>query len=309
MDPSVLAGIAVGLVAAFLQSCSYLVSGRYVRVSGRAAWTLLAPSFLIMGVFALALLPLVWPAGGAGAVRWGPAVGCAAASMAFCIAANGSMFFLLKHVDASRSSPLLALKVPMLAAFATFALGRPCTPMQWTGVALVAVAAALLAGAGRRMTLPAWGWLLATCAGYSAADLLIVRTFEVVAPAFPDTLRRTLFSLALIYVSGGLLAAAAAPFVPRFRPDEWRRHALPFAVAWFAAMVVLYFCFALCGVVLGNIVQSTRGLVSVALGWFIARAGRTELEERVGAGVFARRVLAALLTLAAVALYALGARP
>ena len=303
---NVAAGLAAGFAAAFLQSCSYLVSARYVRESGRAAWTLLPPSFALMGLGALALLPLAWPAGGAAAVAWRPALAAAALSTLFCLAANAAMFFLLKHLDSSRASPLLAVKVPMLAAFYAFGLGRSCSAAQWLGVALVVAAAALLAGAGRRISRAAWGWLLATCAGYCVADWYIVRTFDAVAPAFPDLFGRSLFALALIYVVTGAASVALLPLAPRFPAADWRRHALPYAALWFSAMVVLYACFASCGLVLGNIVQSTRGLISVALGWFVARAGRTDLEERVGAAVFARRVFAALLLVAAVALYAAG---
>ena len=149
-------------------------------------------------------------------------------------------------------------------------------------------------------------WLLATCAGYCIADWYIVRTFDAVAPAFPDLFGRSLFALALIYVVTGAASVALLPLSPRFPAADWRRHALPYAVLWFGAMIVLYVCFAACGLVLGNIVQSTRGLISVALGWFVARAGRTDLEERVGLAVLARRVFAALLLVAAVALYAAG---
>ena len=223
-----------------------------------------------------------------------------------CLAANAAMLFLLKHLDSSRASPLLAVKVPMLAAFYAFGLSRPCSAAQWFGVALVVAAAALLAGAGRRISRAAWGWLLATCAGYCIADWYIVRTFDAVAPAFPDLFGRSLFALALIYVVTGAASVALLPFSPRFPAADWRRHALPYAVLWFGAMIVLYVCFAACGLVLGNIVQSTRGLISVALGWFVARAGRTDLEERVGLAVLARRVFAALLLVAAVALYAAG---
>ena len=300
------AGLAAGFAAAALQSCSYLVSARYVRESRRQAWTLLPPAFALMGLGAIALLPATWPAGGAAAVPWRPALAAAGLSTLFCLAANAAMFRLLRLVDSSRASPLLAAKVPMLAAFYSFGLGRPCTAAQWCGVALVVAAAALLAGAGRRISRSGWGWLLATCAGYCVADWYIVRTFEAVAPAFPGFAGRSLFSLALIYLVTGAASLALLPFVPRFPAAEWRRHALPYAALWFLAMVALYGCFAACGLVLGNIVQSTRGLVSVGLGWLVARTGRTDLEERVGAGVVARRVLAALLLVAAVALYAAG---
>ena len=103
-------------------------------------------------------------------------------------------------------------------------------------------------------------------------------------------------------------AAFAMPFCPPLPRAGWLRWAAPYAAVWFVAMAALYACFALCGIVLGNIVQNTRGLLSIALGWLVARAGRTDLEERVSRAVLARRVAAAALLLAAVALYALGGR-
>ena len=299
-------GLAVGFLAAFLQSCSYLVSARYVRRSGRPSWTLLPPSYLLMAPAAFALAAAMLPFA-EGPVPFAAAFVPAALSMAFCLAANAAMFRLLKGVDASLASPLLGLKVPMLAAFYTFALARPCTGMQWVAVALVLAATAALAVAGRRLSAASWGWLLATCAGFSASDWLIGETFDAVAPVFPDFGPRALFSLGYIYVVSGGAAVLALPFCPPMPRGGWLRWAAPYAGVWFTAMSALYACFALCGIVLGNIVQNTRGLISIALGWAVARAGRTELEERVTPAVVARRIAAALLLLAAVALYALGA--
>ena len=303
---SVPAGIAVGFLAALLQSCSYLVSARYVRLSGRPAWTLLPPAYLLMAPAALALAAATLPLA-QGPVPWRAALVPAAASVAFCLGSNAAMFKLLKSVDASLASPMLGLKVPMLAAFYTFALARPCTGAQWAAVALVIAATAALAVAGRRLSRASWGWLLATCAGFSAADWLIGETFDAVAPAFPSFGPRALFSLGFMYVLSAVPAAVALPFCPPLPRAGWLRWAAPYAAVWFAAMVALYACFATCGVVLGNIVQNTRGLISIALGWFVARAGRTDLEERVSRAVLVRRVVAAALLLAAIALYALGA--
>ena len=131
-----------------------------------------------------------------------------------------------------------------------------------------------------------------------------MRTFDAVAPVCPGLFGRSVFALAVIYAVSGAAALALMPAVPRFSGRDWLRHALPYAAVWFGAMVVLFACFASCGLVLGNIVQSLRGLVSVVLGWLVARSGRTDLEEKVPAGTVARRVLAALLVVAAVALYA-----
>lgn len=306
MSPAVPAGIAVGFLAALLQSCSYLVSARYVRLSGRPAWTLLPPSYLLMAPAAAAVVAATLPLA-QGAVPWRAALAPAAWSVVFCLGANATMFQMLRSVDASLASPLLGLKVPMLAAFYTFALARPCTAAQWIAVGLVLAATAALAFAGRRLTRAGWGWLLATCAGFSLADWLIGETFAAVAPAFPSFGPRAIFSLGFIYLVSGAAAALAMPFCPRLPRAGWLRWAAPYAAVWFAAMAALYACFATCGIVLGNIVQNTRGLLSIALGWLVARAGRTDLEERVPPAVLARRVAAAALLLAAIALYALGA--
>ena len=301
------AGIAVGFLAAFLQSCSYLVSARYVRLSGRPAWTLLPPSYLLMAPAAAAVVAATLPLA-QGPIPWRAAFAPAFWSMACCVVANATMIQMLRSVDASLASPMLGLKVPMLAAFYTFALARPCTALQWAAVGLVLAATAALAFAGRRLGRAGWGWLLATCAGFSLSDWLIGETFAAVEPAFPSFAPRAIFSLGYIYLVCAGAAAFAMPFCPPLPRAGWLRWAAPYAAVWFVAMAALYACFALCGIVLGNIVQNTRGLLSIALGWLVARAGRTDLEERVSRAVLARRVAAAALLLAAVALYALGAR-
>ena len=96
------AGLAIGLLAAFLQSCSYVVSASYARGSGKPAWTLLAPSFAAMGVFAAALMPFAWPDAGAPRPDWPRLLPFAAACILMCMAGNGAMFFLLRRVDSSR---------------------------------------------------------------------------------------------------------------------------------------------------------------------------------------------------------------
>ena len=301
------AGLAIGLLAAFLQSCSYVVSASYARGSGKPAWTLLAPSFAAMGVFAAALMPFAWPDAGAPRPDWPRLLPFAAACILMCMAGNGAMFFLLRRVDSSRASPLLALKVPILAVAGVAATGRNCTAAQWCAVALVVLSAFLLAGAGRRVTAGAWAWLLAACASFCASDGFITASCGACSASFGGSVARySIFAACVIYVAGGLfsLAALAAQGLPPRR--VWIRWALPYAVFWFLAMIALFVCFALCGLVLGNIVQSARGLVSVALGWAIARSGRTGLEENVPASVVARRTAAALLVVAAMALYAAG---
>ncbi len=60
------------------------------------------------------------------------------------------------------------------------------------------------------------------------------------------------------------------------------------------------------GVVYGNIVQSTRGVISVALGAAVAAAGFVHLEERMSRKLFARRLIAAAIMALAIAMFHLG---
>ena len=65
-------------------------------------------------------------------------------------------------------------------------------------------------------------------------------------------------------------------------------------------------CFSLSGVVLGTIAQSTRGLISVAFGWFLVRHGFADLERETSVSAFIRRAAAAVLIVLAMALYIVG---
>ena len=83
-----------------------------------------------------------------------------------------------------------------------------------------------------------------------------------------------LVGAALTYLVCG---AFALPFAFRREARAWQvwSLAIPCAVAWFTAMCCLYASFAAIGVVFGNIVQATRGLMSVGLGWAMAHIGHT----------------------------------
>ena len=72
-------------------------------------------------------------------------------------------------------------------------------------------------------------------------------------------------------------------------------------------MLLLFGCFQAVDVVFGNILQSTRGLISIVLGAGLAGAGMVHLEKKVSRGVFWRHMAAAMLMSAAIVLYAKGA--
>ena len=79
--------------------------------------------------------------------------------------------------------------------------------------------------------------------------------------------------------------------------------ALQYAAAWLGSMVALYACFGTVGVVFGNILQSTRGIMAVVAGALLAQLGWHDLEDRVDRATLLRRLAAAGLMTAAITLF------
>ncbi len=217
----------------------------------------------------------------------------------FYLIAQLGLFSVLRHVESSRVAPLLGTKVLVLAFLSVLLTRQGLHPLQWAAVCLSAGAVWLLNEAGGRVPPRCLAWLGLTVLGYCLSDLsigVLVKRLADVEPWPP------MVGTAFSYL---LCAVATLPFV--FRRDVlnvqvWTL-AAPYAAAWFAAMCLLYASFGLIGVVFGNIVQSTRGVMSVAIGWAIAHVGHTHLESHVPRAVFWRRAVGALLMMAAVALY------
>lgn len=203
-------------------------------------------------------------------------------------------------------SPLLSLKI-LLLAFANLALGlESYTCVQWVGIGLSLTAAVLLSKAGRAVPLVGYAWLLFTCASYSTSDYFVRVQFPIFTP-YLSFVHASIVITLLSYATGGVFGVLALPFSGKYPRRVWTHYALPFALAWLAAMMFLFSCFGLIGIVHGNIVQSTRGLISIGIGYLLARAGHVHIERSVDRRTMVRRLAAALLMLLAVALFSLGA--
>ena len=100
----------------------------------------------------------------------------------------------------------------------------------------------------------------------------------------------------------GAIGLAILPWSGAKQHGDWR-YALPWAVAWLAAMLFLFGCFDRIGVIFGNILQATRGIMSIVLGVAVAALGHLRLEQKVSRGVLVRRIVAAALMFTAIALY------
>jgi uncharacterized membrane protein len=303
-----IAGVLTGLGAAGCQSLSYILGKRVVRDRAGGSVRLLVYAHAWMGLFSLLALPWLWPGAmpPARALAWP-----LAATTLFYLGGQASLFKALARSDASRVSPLLGLKIVLLALISALALGATFSGAQWTAVGIAALAAVCLSRAGGALPKASLGWILLACANFSLSDLHIKMLVDLLqSPAGgPGLVRASAFGAGLSYALSGLFAGGAfCLWRARLRPADralWRG-SLPFALAWFAAMFFLFTTFGLIGPVYGNIVQSTRGLISTGLGFLLARAGFVHLEARVGPRAWLYRAGAAALMIGAIALFGLG---
>ena len=303
-------GVVAGLAAAGFSAVSYLVSRHYglgQRALGRkgAALRLLAVSHLLMAAVCIPLTWAAWPATSPPVQLF---AGPLAASVGFYLLGQTSLFAALKRVEASRMAPLLGLKIVMLAVIVSFVLGHVLDTRQWLAVAL-SVAAAVMLQVGRgAVPIGAFGFVLSCCLSFAISDIFIIRLIDglqagaMTSSVAISRLHAGGLAMALTY---GLCGLLFVPLVVGLRPytrTDWVA-AAQYASAWLLSMVGLYCCFGLVGVVFGNILQSTRGVMSVALGAALAHFGWHELEQRVDRVTLLRRLAAALLMTAAIALY------
>lgn len=301
-------GVAAGLLAAISSAVSYLISRHHVSEGGSSR-RLLVLAHALMGGACLPVAWLLWPAGLPADRAWvGPLLG----SSCCYLAGQAVVFSALARADASRVAPLLGLKIAMLACIVSFTPGEPLDRRQWLAVALSLVAALMLQhGGGMRPS--AVGFTLAACVAFAFSDLFIVALIDGLqqtasAARMPlGRLEAGFLAMLVTYAACGLLAAASLAAHPGLRPTQRRDWlaAARYACMWLLGMAGLYTCFGLVGVVFGNILQSTRGMMSIAIGAALAHAGWHALETRVDRRTLVRRLVAAGLMTAAIALYVL----
>jgi drug/metabolite transporter (DMT)-like permease len=294
-------GIAAGLASGALNAVAFLISRHHATTSPGGGQRLLVMAHVVMGAVCLPLVWLLWPPDGVGVADCLPPL---AGSIGCYLASQAALLASLKRADASRVVPLLGLKIVMLALLVTFLLRTPLDARQWFAVGASVVAAAVLQG--RRDPVPAAviALMLAACLGFAAADLLIVRLIDAVHAAAPGRSRLWASGLALAatYASCGLLALPFVAITGPRRAGEWWA-ATWYGAVWLGGMAALYACFGLLGPVFGNVLQSSRGVLAVVFGAALAHRGWHELEQRVDRATLVRRVAAALLMTAAIAVY------
>jgi drug/metabolite transporter (DMT)-like permease len=311
-------GVVAGLAAAAASAVSYLISRHHGRSAG-ASLRLLLLAHVVMGIACLPLIAWLWPAQMPSPARWLPFL---VGSAACYLGGQAVVFAALRRMPASRLAPLLGLKIVMLAVIVSFLPGVPLDARQWAAVALSVVAAALLRPAGDKG--PAAGLagglgiVLLGCLLFAVSDLCIVGLIDGLqrdglqgdgsqglGSQGLGRLHAGGLAMAITYAVCGAAAASGLRWAGPRDSRDWTA-AGQYAAAWLGGMVALYCCFGTVGALFGNVLQSTRGLMAVAIGPVLAHAGWHDLEERVDRATFARRLAAAALMTAAIAIYAAG---
>ncbi|MEM9882412.1 MAG: EamA family transporter [Planctomycetota bacterium] len=298
-------GITLGLLAAMGHSLAYLATRWFTKDRGRPLRHLLVIAHVIMGLVSAAALVALWPEDLGFEASWLLRL---TGLVGFFVVAQVSLLSTLPMVDASRVAPLLGFKTVVLAVIAV-AMGESIGGLQWAGVALAVAAAWVLNDVGGRLPWRVTVLVALACVSYGIADTFILGTVREVQRLTGDhsVLGAPVFVAASVYTAVGLIAAAFLPAARRAPAAAWR-DAMPYAAIWLLTMVVLYGTFAAVGTVLGSILQSFRGLISIVLGIALAAAGWQHLEQKHGWATQLRRIGAALLMCGAVALYVLGGR-
>jgi drug/metabolite transporter (DMT)-like permease len=301
-------GVAAGLAAAAASAVSYLISRHHGRSAG-ASLRLLLLAHVVMGIACLPIAWLLMPAQMPPAAQW---LAPLAGSAACYLGGQAVVFAALRRMPASQLAPLLGLKIVMLAVIVSFLPGEPLDARQWCAVALSVGAATLLRPATDPRTsrdrTGGIGIVLAGCLLFAVSDLCIVGLIDGLQGSGAsrlDRLRAGGLAMAITYAVCGVAAACGLPWAGPRDSRDWTA-AGQYAVAWLGGMVALYCCFGAVGAVFGNVLQSTRGLMAVAIGPVLAHTGWHELEERVDRATFVRRLAAAVLMTAAILLYAIG---
>ncbi|QSH40570.1 DMT family transporter [Lentisphaerota bacterium ZTH] len=297
-------GVACGLMCALCQCASYMFSKKFTRDKGTSL-QLLMVSHAIMGVIAAGGVTLLLLKHEIGFSALKPCWLSLFKVSMFYLAAQFCCFFALTKTEASRLAPLLGMKILFIALFGIYLFEHRILSLQWIAVLLCLAGAFMANWSGGTVPVSGIICILLACAGYSLSNLNTKILIDILP--IENMFMSSLLSAGLTFSSIGMVSLLAAVMLPQFRAAHIKP-ALPFSLAWLAAMVLLFSCIGQVGPLYGNILQSTRGVVGVMLGMLVAKFTSSDLEKRLPGTVVMLRVFAAIAISGAAILYVLAER-
>ena len=290
------AGFVVALVSAVVQSVAFVFSRAFI-LKHRDPVKLTVYSQVWMALIGAAILAAIWPwqkVDFTPRVLWIIAAFSLTGNLAYVC-----FFQAMKVIEASRLSSLLGMKMVTLAIFNIIVFRDFPTAWKWAAIVLSSVAAVGMNFSGGRLPLRGCVMLFITLCCYAVTDTLAKMLVEEMPGN--NLCLQSLAATGLNFGSLGLVSSLAfvrmkfetAPFKSAFR----------YGACWILAMVGLVASLHLLGVMLGNIVQSSRGFFSVLIGYALWKAGRSDLEPAASGKMWVRRCVMALLMALAMVLY------
>ena len=220
------------------------------------------------------------------------------------VAGQWGFFNAQKHIESSRIASLLGLKVLVVMFLSIVMLRAQFTLWQYTAIVLAAVDAMLMNWSKGKLDWNGMGFLMVALTGYAVSDLgvqLVVKSFNT-----SDPIRNGMCGFALCYGIGGVVSLGM------IKPCKisWQmvKGAFPQAICWVVSMWGLYVCFGLLGAAFGNVIQASRGVISLVMGIVLSYFAIQGLEQKQSALVWVRKAVAAILMFGAIVLYAFSAK-
>jgi len=84
--------------------------------------------------------------------------------------------------------------------------------------------------------------------------------------------------------------------------SDWK-DALPFALTWFAAMLLLFYAFSAVDILLTTILQCTRGFLTIVLAYVVMHWGHHHIEPKMPRWILVQRLAAGVLMFVGISLY------
>jgi len=196
--------------------------------------------------------------------------------------------------DASVVSPLLALKIPVLAAISIVFFGAEFNLMQALSIGLILALGWYFSSMSGKVNIAPLLLVLGASLFYSLSDMAITELSHNLIDASP--VEQSFATTCINYLVLGVLAITFMK--PMKVSIKVAYQAKWVALAWFIAVIFLIIGFNISGVVSGNIVQSLRGVIGVILAYLFFRH---QVKQPVS--IWRKKLIAALGMFIAVAVF------
>ena len=292
-------GIFAAALCALLQSFSYISSAAFMK-RYNSSFSLMIYSQVAMGIVSIPISIIFFPRGLFNDI---PLL-CAFMLFWIIVTCAGQFFFFLtqKHIESSRLSSLLGLKIVVLAILTTCFGNNRISLMQLAAIVLATIAAVSMNGgkSTRPVTMKAICFLMSTVITYCLADLVETKLLNMSRSG--NIWCDGLGVCATCYM---ILGFAMIPLFKKWKFSYDRlKFGAPYGVLYFSSQVALFVSFGLIGPVFANVIQSSRGMISVAIGILLCHSSLSNLDAKGDKKLWIRRMVCAIIMTSAIILFA-----